>query len=120
MNMPRVNGQNVVAVDGNGALLAPVTFFAANTGSRLIEMAAADGYELTAINYDTDGVVTTATALWPDGSAGVFTTLLKNATFLTVDAWTITHADSGKTVTQAAMTRDSNGAVTIKPALTVA
>lgn len=78
----------------------------------------AEAYELTAITRDADGVPTTATAKWPDGVAGTFTTVTKNATWLAVDAYTITHG--AKTVTQAAVTRDANGDITVKPALTVA
>lgn len=77
-------------------------------------------YELTAATYDSDNVITTATAKWPDGSAGTFTTTTKNSTWLAIDAFTITHTDSSKTVTQAAVTRDSEGNITVKPALTVA
>lgn len=79
-----------------------------------------EGYQLTAITRNANGTPTTATALWPDGSAGVFTATTINATFATVDAYTITHTTSSKTVTQTAVTRDSAGAVTVKPALTVA
>jgi hypothetical protein len=86
----------------------------------LREWAGGEDYELTAVTYDSDGVVTTATAKWPDGSAGTFTTTTKNLTWLAVDAYTISHTASGKTVTQAAVTRDGNGLVTVKPALTVA
>jgi len=77
-------------------------------------------YELTAITVDSDEVVTTATVKWPDGSAGTFTTTTKNSTWLGVDAYTISHTASGKTVTQAAVTRNASGTVTTKPALTVA
>ena len=78
-------------------------------------------YEATAISFDADGVVTTATVKWPDGSAGTYTTVTKNTDFLTVDSYTISHTDSGKTVTQSAVTtRDATtGDVTAKPALTV-
>lgn len=96
---------------------APATFNPSN--AQLKEIVSAEGYELTAINFDSDGVVTTATVLWPDGSAGVFTVTLKNPLFFTIDAYTVTHASSNKTVTQAAVTRDSSGNVTAKPALTV-
>ena len=84
------------------------------------EWATGEDYELTAITYDADGVPTTATVKWPDASAGTFTTTTKNSTWLAVDAYTISHTASGKTVTQTAVTRDSNGQVTVKPALTVA
>lgn len=86
----------------------------------LKDWASGECYELTAITYDADGVPTTATVKWPDGSAGTFTVTTKNSTWLAVDAFTISHTASGKTVTQAAVTRDSNGQVTVKPALTVA
>lgn len=87
---------------------------------RLKEIVTSEGYEVLSANYDSDGVVTTATVKWPDGSAGTFTTVTKNATFLTIDAFTISHTDSGKTVTQALVTRNVSGQLTVKPALTVA
>jgi hypothetical protein len=86
----------------------------------LVEWTEGECYEVTAANYDADGVMTGATVAWPDGSAGALTVTSKNATWLAVDAYTITHVDSGKTVTQAAVTRDANGAITVKPALAVA
>ena len=89
--------------------------------ARLIEWTEAGAYELTAVNVDADEVITTATVKWPDGSAGTFTTTTKNGTWLAVDAFTISHTDSGpKTVTQAAVTRNAQGTVITKPALTVA
>ena len=86
----------------------------------IIGWAASGAYSLTSATRDSDGVITTATVSWPDGSAGTFTRTTKNATFLTIDAYTVTHTDSAKTVTQAAVTRDSNGNVTAQPALTIA
>src|SRR5690625_3117072 len=82
---------------------------------RLREWTEAESYEVTSINRDADDVVTTAAVSWPDGSGGTFTTTTKNSTFLAIDAYTITHTQSGKTVTQAAVTRDSDGNVTTKP-----
>lgn len=77
-------------------------------------------YEITGATWDSDSVISTATVKWPDGSGGTLTTTTKNSTWLAIDAYTITHTSSGKTVTQAAVTRDSNGNITVKPALTVA
>lgn len=77
-------------------------------------------YEATSITRDSDGVVTTATVKWPDGSVVTFTTTTKNTTWLAIDAYIISHTDTGQTVTQTAVTRDSDGAITTKPALTVA
>lgn len=86
---------------------------------RLREWTEAESYEVTSVNRDADGVVTTATVKWPDGSGGTFTTTTKNDDFLAIDAYTISHTESGKTVAQAAVTRDGDGSVTTKPALTV-
>jgi hypothetical protein len=83
---------------------------------------AGNSYELTAITYNVTypNVIATATVKWPDGSAGTFTTTTTNTTWQAIDAYTITHTLSGKTVTQPLITRNVNGDVTIKPALTVA
>jgi len=77
-------------------------------------------YELKEITRDSDGVITSATVKWPDGTSGVFTTTAKNATWLAIDAYQVTHPESGKTVMQAAVTRDADGNVIIKPVLTIA
>jgi len=77
-------------------------------------------YELTAATRNSDDIITTATAKWPDGSAGTFTATTINSTWYGIDAYTVSHADSSKTVTQTAVTRNATGGVTAKPALTVA
>jgi len=86
----------------------------------LKEWTTAEAFEVTSVTRDSDGVATTAVVKWPDGSAGTFTTTAKNTTWIAIDAYTVSHADSGKTVTQSAVTRDSSGAVITKPALSVA
>ncbi len=110
----------VAAMNEIDADLAALGGGATVTDARLKEWASGEDYEITAATYDSDGVVTTATVKWPDASAGTFTTTTKNTTWLAVDAYTVSHTASGKTVTQAAVTRDANGQVTVKPALTVA
>jgi hypothetical protein len=90
------------------------------TNQQLIEWTEGGDYEATAVSFDVDGVISSATVKWPDGSAGTFTTTTVNTTWKAVDAFTISHTNSAKTVTQSAVTRDSNGNVTTKPALTVA
>lgn len=92
----------------------------ATSDARLKEIVSSRGYEVLEDDVDDDGVTITATIKWPDGSAGTFTVTEKNTTFLDYDAFTVTHEDSGKTVTQAAMTRNALGKVISKPALTVA
>lgn len=93
---------------------------AAVTDAILKEWVEGEDYELTSITRDSDGVVTGATAKFPDGSAGTFTATTINSTWKAIDAYTLSHTASGKTVTQADVTRDSNGNVTAKPGLTVA
>lgn len=87
--------------------------------ARLKEIADGESYHVLAPTRDSDHIVSSATVLWPDGSAGVWTGTNKNATFLYYDGWTLTHVDSGKTVTQAAVTRNGDGEVTSYPTLTV-
>lgn len=81
--------------------------------------ALASAFSITSATRDSDGVITTAAVAWPDGSAGTFTCTTKNTTFLTIDAYTITHTNSGKTATQSAVTRDASGNVTAQPAITI-
>lgn len=70
---------------------------------------------------NSDDVVTSSPVTWPDGILGVFTATSVNATFKCVDAYTITYVGSTtKVVTQAAVTRNANGEITTRPALTVA
>lgn len=98
-----------------------VTAGANVTDSQLKAWTEAEAYEMTSITYSsTYGTVSSATVKWPDGSAGTFTATSTNTTWLGIDAYTITHTTSGKTVTQAAITRNGNGDVVTKPALTVA
>lgn len=90
------------------------------TAQLLKDWVESEAYELTSITVDSDEVVTTATVKWPDGSAGTFTRTTKDATWLAVNAYTVSHTTSSKTVTQAAVTRNANGTIITKPALTVA
>lgn len=84
------------------------------------EWAQGKDYEPTAITRDTEGRVTTMTVVWPDDSPGVYTATDYNATHEVYDGFTITHTASGQTVTQAAVTRNTDGAIINKPILTVA
>lgn len=89
---------------------------------RLAEWAAAGAYQMTSITYHASyvGVIAGATVVWPDGSAGTLTATSTNAVWKTVDAYTITHTDSGLTVTQASISRNAYGYPTTPPALSVA
>lgn len=90
------------------------------TDQTLKEWTEAEAWEPSgAISRDANNVVTTCNVVWPDGSAGVFTATANDTDTGAIDSYTITHTASGKTVTQSAVTRNSDGAVTTKPALGV-
>lgn len=76
-----------------------------------------------AITRDANGAATSASVVWPDGTVGTYTATTVSTTFPgAVDAYTVTYGSPAtKTVTQSAVTRDaSTGAVTNRPAMTVA
>lgn len=75
------------------------------------------------ITRNASGTATSAPVVWPDGSPGTYTATTLSATFPgAVDAYTITKVTSGVTLTytQALISRDATGAVTTRPAITVA
>ena len=91
----------------------------ASLNASLSAWALSSAFSITSATRDSDGVIATASVAWPDGSTGAFTRTTKNSTFLTIDAYTVTHTFSGKTVTQSAVTRDASGSVTAQPALAI-
>ncbi len=93
---------------------------AAATSALLKQWTTSDAYELLSITRDGNDVITSASVKWPDGSGGTFTATTVNGTFHLIDAFTVTHSLSGKTVTQAAVTRNGDGYPTTIPALVVA
>lgn len=107
------SGDAIVTLDQGGTTVTDQTLKEWTNGS---------GYEPNgAITIDANGVPTTFTVKWPDGSGGTFTTTSTDPVTGAITGYTITHTLSGKTVTQPTMTRDAaTGAVTNKPVLTVA
>ena len=75
-----------------------------------------------AITRDANDAATSAPVVWPDGTPGTYTATTVSTAFPgAVDAYTITYGSPVTlTYTQPAVTRNSNGAVTIRPAITVA
>lgn len=121
-----MNGHVLSLVDDSDgtAEFTSIDNLLSSTGETLLRVwlrmwAASGAYTLTSAARDSDGVITSASVSWPDGSSGTFTTVSKNTTFLTIDAFTISHAASGKTVTQNLITRDGDGLIIAQPALTV-
>jgi hypothetical protein len=75
------------------------------------------------ITRDGNGAATSAGVVWPDGTTGTYTADTVSTAFPgAVDAYHITYAGATtKTYTQTAVTRDATtGAVTVRPAITVA
>lgn len=89
------------------------------TTARLTEWTAAGSYQITSATYDSDGVISTGVIAWPDGSSGVWTTISKDSSLLTVSSYSVTYAATSKTITQPTITFDANGNVTTKPALVI-
>lgn len=79
-------------------------------------------FRLVSAARDANEAITTANIVWPDGVAGVFTTDVASSAFPgAIDAWHATYDSTPfRTVTQPAVTRDANGAVTAQPAITIA
>ncbi len=76
-----------------------------------------------AITRDVNGAATSAPASWPDGATGTYTALVLSSAFPgAVDSYRVTHVVGGTTITytQPSVTRDATGAVTVRPAITVA
>lgn len=83
----------------------------------------AAGSEFKAVSNvvrDSNGVLLSADIVWPNGVAGAFVTDSVNSVTPAVDAYHATYlGTTTKTVTQPAVTRDANGAVTVQPAITI-
>lgn len=86
---------------------------------QLVLWTAGKNYEPQIITRDSEDRVTSMTVLWPDNSTGVYTATDYNVIHETYDGFTITHLLSVKTVTQSAVTRNLEGAIITKPAITV-
>lgn len=83
--------------------------------------AAPDQLAVGTITRSTSGAATGFAVAWPDGATGVFTGTESTSFPGAIDAYTVTHVKSGvtQTYTQPALTRDSSGAVTARPAIVV-
>ena len=70
-----------------------------------------------AVNVDANGVPTSASVKWPDGTVGVYTGTPSPTFTGTIDAYTITYGAT-RIFTQPAVTRDATGTITNQPAIT--
>lgn len=90
-----------------------------HTDDRIAAWFNSQAFTITNAQVSASGVITKAAIRWPDGSAGQYNVTAINATFGAADSWTYTHSITGKTFTQAAVTRDASGVVTFVPAIMV-
>jgi len=110
--------QAVIATEAAAEAEATV---GASSNIQLLNWAYVQAFAITSATRNSNDVITTASIVWPDGAAGAFTTDTINTTYNAIDAWHATHILSGttKTVTQTAVTRNTNGAVTVQPVITI-
>jgi len=89
--------------------------------SQLIAWAIAGSFRITNPTYYEayPNLVESGTGIWPDLSAGTYTTTSVNELHHAAEAWTITHSVRGKTVTQSTMTYDTRGNPTNAPIPTI-
>lgn len=86
----------------------------------LMTWAITQAYILVNVNRDANGAVITADIQWPDGVNGVLVTDKASDFPGVIDAYRVTYSsDPVVTVTQAAVTRDANGAVINQPLLII-
>ena len=84
----------------------------------LLTWAYVQNFQLVSGTRDINGALTSGSIVWPDGTSGTFTADTLSILFPgAIDAWHATYAT--KTITQPAVTRDANGAVTVQPAITI-
>ncbi|MDN4646457.1 hypothetical protein [Arthrobacter sp. PsM3] len=73
-----------------------------------------------AVTRNGNGVPVSASVIWPDGVAGIYSGTASTAFPTAVDAYTVTRAVTPtKTYTQPAVTRDASGQISNRPPITV-
>jgi hypothetical protein len=97
------------------------TQMASANSSTLSGWAYTQTFQLVSATRDANSAIISASIVWPDGITGVFTTDVASVEFPgAIDAWHATYAGTpAKLITQPAVTRDVNGAVTAQPAITI-
>jgi hypothetical protein len=102
-----------------GSALASAASAQDSVDSIITDMILSERYRFIQPVWNAQGVLVSASVKWVDGSEGDFTSTQVNAEFLAVDAYTVTHDDSGLTLTQPAITRDALGQPTSIPTATI-
>lgn len=96
---------------------------AANLAINLVAWTLAQAFVVTAATRNANEAIVTANVVWPDGTPGVYTADTLSGAFPgATDAYHVTYVPAvglAKTITQPLVTRDTAGAVTAQPVLTV-
>ncbi len=98
---------------------ATVAAQAIGSQSTWIGWALSSAYRMRNIVLDANSIIITANVDYPDGTTGAYASQVRNATFKCVDAYTVTNTTLGRTLTQPAVTRNSNGVITSQPAIII-
>ena len=114
----RIASPRVTFEEDDDGSIVEVNLKASSVPGQLTEWSYTSAFRLVSATRDANSTVVTASIVWPDGTPGVFTTDTASVAFPgSIDAWHATY--SNKTITQPLVTRDSNGAVTAQPAITI-
>jgi hypothetical protein len=114
VNNPLAELDAAIGVQGGGAD-AQENYLLAHWPAALGNMTGAPTYD--AVYTD---VIETVNVDWPDGSAGVYTAVTIDATWEEPTEWTLTHVDSGLTLTASGLVRNAAGQITTQMTLSVA
>ena len=114
VNSPLASLDAAIGKQGGGAD-ALSNYLFAHWQDALGRMAGNPTYDVTYTD-----VIKTVNVTWPDGSAGVYTAVTIDATWLEPTAISLTHVDSGLTLTGSGLVRNANGQITTRMTLTVA
>lgn len=113
----------IEAASGSPTAFLTASAYAAGTAQLYAALAALlDVLIVGAITRDTNEAATSAGVVWPDGTVGTYTALVVSSAFPgAVDSYRVTYGSPAtRTYTQPTVTRDASGAVTTRPAITVA
>lgn len=111
---------NQAVLDAQNSANNAENYYNSLIASSLKDWAYSESFALISATRNADNVITSANIKWPDGTSGVFTATTINTTFNTIDAWSATYLGATtKTVIQAAVTRNKDGAVTAQPEITI-
>lgn len=117
------DGEVMGAVTFNIVTETPSSVELASLTQQLLAWTEAEAFSQTNRLHDANGILESASVIWPDGKLGDLTVLAANLPFLAVDSFEVTYVRGvglpTYRITQGAVGRNENGDVTWKPRPTV-